>query len=169
MKINKINEMKKDKNPEKNDSYDSTNDTLVHIKRVNELLIFASIELLKRATVHDNSKLESPEKELFDKYTNILSGITYGTKEYKDSLKKLQPALDHHYKNNSHHPEFYKNFMNGFDLYDLIEMFFDWKASSERHKDGDIFESIKINQKRFDYPDMIKNIFINTAKRMKEN
>jgi hypothetical protein len=48
--------------------YDSTADTLLHIKRVAELLTQASCELINRANVHDNSKLSSPEKELFDEY-----------------------------------------------------------------------------------------------------
>ena len=49
--------------------YDSSKDTLLHIKRVNELLISASQELLNRGIKHDDSKLKQPEKELFDEYT----------------------------------------------------------------------------------------------------
>ena len=44
------------------------------------------------------------EKELFDKWTPILKTLEYGSEEYKDSLKNLKVALDHHYENNSHHP-----------------------------------------------------------------
>lgn len=146
-------------------NYDSKADTLLHIKRVNELLGKASTELIKRGAVHDNSKLESPEKEMFDEYTPKLKHSTYGSDEYKDFLKELKVALDHHYKNNSHHPEHYENGVDGFDLFDLIEMFFDWKAASERHADGNIFKSIEINTKRFNLSSQIRNIFINTAKR----
>lgn len=85
--------------------YDSTADTLLHIKRVNELLLIFSSELMSRAIVHDNSKLESPEKELFDEFTPKLKGTTYGSDEYKSYLSELKVALDHHYANNSHHPE----------------------------------------------------------------
>jgi hypothetical protein len=106
-------------------NYDSKTDTLLHIKRVSELLNEASIELIRRANVHDNSKLESPEKEAFDEFTPKLANCTYGSDEYKDFLKGLKVALDHHYKNNSHHPEHYENGVYGFDLFDLIEMFFD--------------------------------------------
>ena len=49
------------------------------------------------------------------------------------------------------------------NLIDLLEMICDWKASSERHADGDIFKSIEINQKRFGYSDDLKNILMNTA------
>ena len=48
--------------------YDSKADTLLHIKRVNELLGLAAMELIMRGQVHDNSKLLSPEKELFDEF-----------------------------------------------------------------------------------------------------
>jgi len=147
-------------------NYDSKSDTLLHIKRVAQLLTEASIGLILRANVHDNSKLESPEKELFDEYTPKLASCTYGSEEYKGYLIGLKKALDHHYKNNSHHPEHYENGIDGFDLFDLIEMFFDWKAATERHNDGDIYNSIKINQERFNMSDQLASILHNTAKRL---
>lgn len=143
--------------------YDSKQDTLLHIKRVNELMIMAAMELLRRASVHDNSKMESPEKELFDEYTPKLAGCTYGSEEYKSFLTELKPALDHHYANNSHHPEHYPNGVNGMSLFDLIEMFLDWKAASERHNDGDIMRSIEINKDRFGLSDQLVDILKNTV------
>ena len=147
------------------EKYDSKADTLLHIKRVAQLLTEASVELIKRANVHDNSKLESPEKELFDEYTPKLKDCTYGSEEYKSYLSGLKVALDHHYENNTHHPEHYKNGVNGFDLFDLIEMFFDWKAATERHTDGDILKSIEINKERFNIDEQICDIFKNTVNR----
>ena len=147
-------------------SYDSKADTLLHIKRVAQLLTEASMELLRRANVHDNSKLESPEKELFDEYTPKLKDSTYGSDEYKKFLSELKPALDHHYAKNSHHPEHYENGINGFDLFDLIEMFFDWKSATERHANGNIYKSLEINKERFKIDDQIINIFKNTADRL---
>lgn len=147
-------------------SYDSKADTLLHIKRVAELLTQASIELINRANVHDNSKLESPEKEMFDELTPKLKDCTYGSEEYKGYLKELKVALDNHYSKNSHHPEHYENGINGFDLFDLIEMFFDWKAATERHADGNIFKSLDINQERFNISDQLKQIMQNTAIRL---
>ena len=152
----------------KDTRYDSEKDTLKHIKRVNQLLIEAATELLRRATCHDDSKLGTPEKEMFDEFTPKLAGTTYGSEEYKALLKELKPALDHHYKNNSHHPEFFENGIDDMDLLDLIEMFLDWKAASERHNDGDIFKSIEINTKRFEMSDQVAKIFVNTAKKYKE-
>ncbi len=147
-------------------NYDSKADTLLHIKRVAELMTNASSELIRRANIHDNSKLESPEKELFDEFTPKLKGCTYGSEEYKEYLKELKVALDHHYQNNSHHPEHYENGVNGFDLFDLIEMFFDWKAATERTKDGNIYKSIEHNKSRFELSEQVCQIFKNTAERL---
>lgn len=146
--------------------YDSTKDTLLHIKRVSELLNNFATEMIRRGNVHDNSKLESPEKELFDKYTPLLKNTTYGSKEYKEYLKELKIGLDHHYLKNSHHPEHYVDGINNFDLFDLVEMFFDWKAATERHSDGDIYESIDINKDRFNINEQLCQIFRNTAERL---
>jgi hypothetical protein len=145
--------------------YDSTAETLKHIKRVNELLLFAAKELMNRAIKHDASKLLSPEKECFDTITPKLKSTTYGSNEHKAIMAEFGPAIDHHHKSNSHHPEYYENGINGFDLFDLIELFFDWQAASERHSDGDILRSIQINKERFGYSDQLAEIMENTAKR----
>lgn len=146
--------------------YDSSKDTLLHKRRINELLLLAAKEIMERVVKHDNSKLESPEKEYFDEYTPKIGKSTYGSEEYNEFLKGLKVALDHHYENNTHHPEHYENGVNGFDLFDLIEMFFDWKASTERHEDGNIYKSIEINKNRFNLSEQIVDIFNNTAKRL---
>jgi Family of unknown function (DUF5662) len=142
--------------------YDSRIDTLLHIKRVSQLLNCFAKELIERGDVHDDSKLVSPEKELFDELTPLLSSLRYGTPEYQESLDRLKPALDHHYANNSHHPQHYVNGIDGMDLLDLVEMFFDWKAATERTKDGDIRKSIEINSPRFNLSPQLISIFNNT-------
>ena len=112
--------------------------------------------------------------------------------------------LEHHYKNNRHHPEHYqdsaiwvcdkcgeefidkvegaecgvpisgtgtycdgriirRHTLRGMNLIDIIEMFCDWLAATQRHADGDIMESIEKNQERFGYSDDIRQIFENTA------
>ena len=149
-----------------NQQYDSTKDTLLHIKRVNELLMLFAKELMDRAICHDNSKLYDPEKPLFDKMTPLLKGLTYGSEEYKKSLAELKPALDHHYSHNSHHPEYYKDGINDCNLFDLVEMLCDWKAASERHADGNIFKSIQINKTRFAMADQLAKIFENTVNKL---
>lgn len=146
--------------------YDSESDSLRHIKRVNELLINAATELLRRAVNHDESKLVGTEKAYFDKYMPLLKNTTYGSDEYKAMLEELSFALDLHYKKNSHHPEHYKNGVDDMDLFDVIEMFFDWKAASERHAGGDIMKSIDISENRFNVSPQLAKIFRNTAKKI---
>lgn len=146
--------------------YDSEVDTLKHIKRVSELLTDTAIEFLERGKIHDDSKLESPEKEGFDEYTPKLKGSTYGSDEYKQSLKGLGRSLTHHYENNSHHPEHYEKGIDGMDLFDLVEMFMDWKAATERHDNGDIYKSIEYNKGRFGMSDQLCSILTNTAKKL---
>lgn len=149
------------------EQYDSTNDTLKHIAEVNEYMKFFAAIIVRRGEEHDKSKLEAPEKAYFDEMTPILKDLVYGSPEYKESCQKLGPALKHHYANNSHHPQFYENGINGMDLFDLVEMFCDWKASSERTKDGDMNKSLVINAERHGMSKQLKQIFQNTINRLK--
>lgn len=140
--------------------------TMRHIERVRNLINEGIRNLLTRAEKHDQSKLDSPEVELFTKYTAKLSDFTYNSVEYKECLASLKPALEHHYANNSHHPEHYKNGIDDMDLLDLYEMFCDWKASSERQNNGNIRKSIESNATRFGISPQLIKILENTANRM---
>jgi len=145
---------------------DSTMDTSKHIWRVSQLLTDAAVILMKRGAAHDASKLEEPEKSGYDHVGDSLRGLTYGSPEYIEQLKELKDVIAHHYAHNTHHPEHYADGMYGFDLWDLVEMFLDWKAASERHDDGNIYRSIEVNRVRHNIPPMLINIFTNTAQRM---
>lgn len=147
-------------------SYDSKADTLEHIHRVSSLLGQCCKRLLDKAESHDNTKLSDKEKPLFDYYSQKLKGCDYGSPEYKEFLEGLKPALEHHYKYNRHHPEHYEDGVNDMDLFDIMEMFMDWKAASERHDTGDIYKSININMERFGLSNQLIEILINTAKTM---
>lgn len=146
--------------------YDSSIDTLLHIRLVNELLIRFAKDLMYRAICHDNSKLQEPEKSLFDEYTPKLAACTYGSDEYKGYLKNIGAALDNHYKRNSHHPESHRDGIDGMDLLDIVEMLLDWKAATERHNDGDILKSIEINKERFNISNQLSKILSNTIVNM---
>lgn len=84
----------------------SEKDTKEHIARVQEIMGRCVEIIERRAAVHDASKLGPEEKPFFDDAQELKS-LTYGSPEYKAALLKLKPALDHHYKVNSHHPEHY--------------------------------------------------------------
>lgn len=146
--------------------YDSGGETIRHIDRVRELLGIVRKALQDRGFQHDKSKFAPEEKEVFDRVTPRLKGMTYGSDEYKASLAEMKPALDHHYANNSHHPEHYPNGINGMSLLDLVEMFCDWKAATERHADGSLEKSIQINRKRFEMSDQLAEIFENTRREL---
>lgn len=141
----------------------TNNDTFRHIERVRNLLNACVVDLLKRAEKHDQTKLETPEVEAFTEYTPKLAGCTYGSDEYRGYLAAIKPALDHHYAHNRHHPEHHKNGVNDMNLLDVLEMLCDWKASSERHNDGNIRKSIEINANRFGLSPQMVAILENTA------
>ena len=86
--------------------YDSKNDTLNHIATVRTYMSQVTVNLAHRAAVHDASKLENPEKEVFDRVTPKLQEIEYGSDEYRRVLRdEMSAGIKHHYENNDHHPE----------------------------------------------------------------
>lgn len=132
-----------------------------HIFKVGSFIKKIIDELEKRANNHDQSKLSDNELPYFAK-SKDLSKMIYGSEEYFEELKLLKPALDHHYKSNRHHPEYFENGINDMNLVDLIEMFCDWKAATLRHKNGDINKSIEINSERFKIDPQLKKILQNS-------
>jgi len=148
---------------------DSRPDTVAHINRVQDLLNLAAEKLQHRGRIHDASKLEEPEKSAFDRLKALsLSGMAYGSEEYRACLRAEKPAIQHHYKANSHHPEFYENGVDGMSLFDVLEMLLDWKAATERMKDGgDIRASLTINRDRFKLSPQLESILANTIREMK--
>lgn len=163
-KCNKVIEIEENKFPHvKSSKYDSEEDTRLHISLVSHYMGLLCNRLKYASSVHDMSKLNNPEKEIFDIYTPKLKGTTYGSDEYKQYLNEMKKALNHHYENNAHHPEHFSNGISGMTLVDLTEMICDWYAATKRHDDGDIYKSLQINQARFNYSDELKSILKNTV------
>lgn len=146
--------------------YNSIKDTLEHVVNVDKCIQKVIDNLRKRADVHDASKFEEPEKSMYDEFTPKLRELTYGSEEYKECLKQMGVALQHHYEHNSHHPEHYEWGISDMTLMDIIEMFCDWKAASMRHADGNMSKSISVNKERFGVEDQLYNIFQNTLKEL---
>ena len=112
------------------------------------------------------SKLQPEELDTFIEYSPKLKASEYNSPEYHENLAAMKPALHHHYANNLHHPQYWPNGVMDMTLVDLIEMLVDWKSSTERTKDGDIFKSIEINKDRFNIPEPIVQILRNTAAKL---
>ena len=145
------------------EKFDSRPATMAHIGIVWEKIFAFTRDLNNRGLSHYLSKLGPPEVDIFDEYTPKLAGTTYGSDEYKQYLAEMTPALKHHYAHNRHHPEHFIDGINGMTLIDLVEMFCDWWAASERHNDGDLMKSIEINAERFGLSPQLHQILKNTA------
>lgn len=131
---------------------------------IHDNLVYMAFKLSNVVSVHDRSKLEDPEKAIFDAYTPILKGLTYGSDKYTSCLEQMGVAIKHHHMNNpSHHPEGHVDGMFNMNLLNLMEMICDWSAATTRHDDGDIIKSIDINEKRFGYDSIVSSVFSNTV------
>ncbi len=145
----------------------STNwETQKHIDTIRLILAKFATELECRGQLHDKSKLERPEVEAFTATTAKLAKMIYGTPEYKEACKELGPALDHHYVCNRHHPECHKNGVDDMNLFDIVEMFCDWKAAGLRHKNGNLMDSIEHNKGRFKLEPQLVKILENTVEQL---
>ena len=143
-------------------------ETIKHIENVRKFIRIFTDKLTTRGVEHDSLKLQSPEVEIFTEYTPKLSQTTYGSDEYKEYLKEMGVALEHHYANCRHHPEHFAKGIEDMNLVDIVEMLCDWKAATMRHNDGNLLKSIETNAIRFGYDEQLKQIFINTAKMFDE-
>ena len=146
--------------------YDSSKDTLQHKEHVRHIIEDILVpELLERAKNHDNSKLESPEKETYDKYIPELRKAKYGSSEYLKITEEMKKTgMGHHTKVNRHHPEHFPNSdISHMNLIDLVEMFADHYAASLRSDTG-YEKGEKMNAERFHYDNQILSIFLNTHK-----
>lgn len=144
--------------------YDSTLDTKEHIAKVQEYISQVREALFQRAHDHDKSKLSPEEKPFFDDETSNLKNLVFGSDEYKASLARLKPALDHHYSVNDHHPEHFEAGINGMHLIQIVEMWCDWVAASQRNQGGRL--NLDHLKQRFEISDQLLQIFVNTAQVM---
>lgn len=149
------------------DEYEA--ETWKHIRHVVDNITHFVTALRERGFDHDRSKFERDEMIPFIEIGVKLKDVQYGSQEYSDALDELKDtALARHYARNSHHPEHYYDGIDGMTLFDIVEMFCDWKAATLRHKDGDMLHSIDVNRERFDISPQLENIFINTELRWDE-
>lgn len=132
-----------------------------HISRIRKHLgIFIHL-LNQRAIKHDESKLKSPEFEMWcemDKEPRY----KYGTEEYNAKMKKWQHLFDLHYRQNRHHPEHFNFGINGMTLVDLIEMLCDWLGYKDVLSITEAIETVERQMRRFGFTEELRNIMVNT-------
>ncbi len=144
-------------------------DTREHINKVRGYIGEIVFNLQRRSLAHDKSKLEDPEVDGFWEMSQELklADVTYGSDEYRAILKKYKKStIGHHYEVNDHHPEHFDLGFEEMNLLQLLEMLADWKAATERMKDGDLLRSIHQNAIRFGYDDHMINMLVGTAREL---
>jgi hypothetical protein len=139
--------------------YDCTNDVLEHRNRVAFWIGWLTDVLDYRAVHHDESKLQSPEKVIFDEYVPMLNVLEFGSDAYKSALEKMGEGLKHHYGANQHHPEHFPNGISGMTIWDLVEMLADWMAAASVKNDN---IDLSYLQERFNISPQLMGIIANT-------
>lgn len=111
--------------------------------------------LERRALEHDLSKYGSTEFAGFTRINQTARLHPYGSDEYKDSLASEKPTIDHHYTNNTHHPEFHQQpgrKLEDMGWLDIIEMVCDWWSAWQSYGQKQSWsKNLAIQQKRFDF------------------
>lgn len=132
-----------------------------HKKTVSKRLKFLAEQLLERSESHDDSKLKSPEIEWLiemDKEPRY----PYGSREYLDKKKRWEKFFKHHYKINSHHPEYYRDGVSGMTLIDLCEYLIDISSYyAEMHPES-VFKTLNEQSDRFGLEEQLTQILKNT-------
>lgn len=144
---------------------DFLKDLVKHRELVGQHLQFGANELFHRAIGHDRSKFSNEEYGPYEDAFPGLQKYAYGTDEFKAELKKIKPAIAHHYQFNDHHPEHFTNGINDMDLFQIYEMACDWLAASSRSQTP-IMDGLQINKERFGISDQLFNVIVKTMKRL---
>jgi hypothetical protein len=142
--------------------YDCTDDVMEHKRKVEYWMRRFWESLKKRASIHDDSKLQDPEeKAMFDHWTPELRVRTFGSEQYKQALDGMGEGVRRHYRANRHHPEHFPNGVNDMTLIDVLEMVCDWMAAAEDKK---VPVDLDHAQARFGLSDQLTAIIANTLR-----
>lgn len=140
-----------------------------HRRHVDRGLRDIATELVVRANMHDRSKMEPEEREIYKRVTPEFANVQYGTPEYEAVKAKLGPALDHHYQHNDHHPEHFENGIAQMDLMQLAEMTVDRYAAWKRNPTISLMESLEIMRKQYGVQSQLFAIIVNTTLWLQES
>lgn len=124
--------------------------------------MFLADKIRERAEKHDDSKLEYPELGWLvnmDKEGHV----PYGSDEYFEKQERWKCFFDHHYANNTHHPD--HNGIEGvrdMTIVDLIEMMCDMISYLDEFPQEKAFEVVNEQAKRFGLSEELERILIKT-------
>ncbi len=142
---------------------DYIKDLVDHKQRVASYMQIIATDLILRACRHDNSKFSPEEFEAYEEAFPNLQKYAYGTPELRAELRKIKPAIQHHFQENDHHPEHFEAGVTGMNLVQLIEMVCDWLAASERSQ-TDFAHGLEMNKERFHLEEQLFEIIKCTVK-----
>lgn len=132
-----------------------------HILLVQQYMLMVVINLQRRMLAHDASKLQEPERSAYDGLDEKLSGVAFGSSEYRAIVKNhLGDALRHHYAHNDHHIEHWGDGVKGMSLLSMLEMLADLRAVCDEK--GKPVIDLDVNQKIHGFSDELFQILSNT-------
>jgi hypothetical protein len=135
---------------------------LDHKKLVAFYLGRVTTELVERAVTHDYSKFSAEEFGPYEANLPRFKAAVYGSDEYKACCKAIEPAIQHHFEANRHHPEhFGESGIDGMNLLDVMEMVCDWIAAAKRVPGGKL--RLDLQRERFHISDQLFGLIARTV------
>lgn len=97
-----------------------------HVEIIQNFILEFCTKLTRLGIMHDRSKLSKTEFEGFLESHDSLRSDHPNDDRYQKALKSK--AIQHHYKWNTHHPEYWRDKQKNMPLLEIIIMFFDWQS-----------------------------------------
>ena len=150
-------------------------DTRKHQQIVSRLLIHAAQRLLKRAMVHDETKLHEPERSAYIEpvYALNTEEVPYGSDRYKELTAQMGKGWEHHKAFNDHHIEFFLPWavetlndpIRQLDMFILLEMCCDWIAAAQR-RGNEPGLALKAMAEKYPMDEQLQQLIRNTLVRL---
>lgn len=142
-------------------------DIIKHRAEVQENISMICRRLEARGMAHDLSKFGEIEFDAFLSTRERFKKANYGTPEYDECVKAIQPAIDHHYAYNLHHTKHWPNGINNMSLIDIVEMVADWRAAERRSPDRTLKDTMEDAFKKYKIEGQLKQAIINTMEALR--
>lgn len=144
---------------------DFKKETQDHRMQVAAMLERVATELRNRQKNHDKSKLAEPELSGYTAMIPQISKYPRGSEEQKRVFARFKHIIDHHYRNNRHHAQFFKNGIKDMNLVDVFEMICDWcSAAYQREGARDMVKVVAGNKDWMGFSDEFEAVLENTVR-----